>query len=67
MNMMKEYVQKFKAKVIFHTFLSSLYIMYVFCVHMYSYMPVSRTSLWTRSTVLCMRLDEALRKHDAVV
>ena len=26
--------------------------MYVFCVHMYSYMPVSRTSLWTRSTVL---------------
>ena len=26
--------------------------MYVFCVHMYSYMPVSRTFLWTRSTVL---------------
>ena len=26
--------------------------MYVFCVHMYSYIPVSRTSLWTRSTVL---------------
>ena len=24
----------------------------VFCVHMYSYIPVSRTSLRTRSTVL---------------
>ena len=26
--------------------------MCVFCVHMYSYIPVSRTSLRTRSTVL---------------
>ena len=26
--------------------------MYVFCVHIYSYIPVSRTSLRTRSTVL---------------
>ena len=26
--------------------------MVVFCVHMYSYIPVSRTSLRTRSTVL---------------
>ena len=33
--------------------------MYVFCVHMYSYMPVSRTSLWTRSTVLRRRLSAA--------
>ena len=33
--------------------------MYVFCVHMYSYMPVSRTSLWTRSTVLRRTLSAA--------
>ena len=33
--------------------------MYVFCVHMYSYMPVSRTSLWTRSTVLRRTLRAA--------
>ena len=26
--------------------------MFVFCVHMYSYIPVSRTSLRTQSTVL---------------
>ena len=29
--------------------------MYVFCVHMHSYMPVSRTSLWTRSTAVLRR------------
>ena len=28
--------------------------MYVFCVHMYSYIPVSRTSLRTRSNALTM-------------
>ena len=33
--------------------------MYVFCVHMYSYMPVSRTSLWTQSTVPRRRLSAA--------
>ena len=33
--------------------------MYVFCVHMYSYMPVSRTSLWTRSTILRRTLSAA--------
>ena len=31
----------------------------MFCVHMYSYMPVSRTSLWTRSIVLRRTLSAA--------
>ena len=40
--------------------------MYVFCVHLYSYMPVSRTSLWTRSTVLRRTLSAAAVRSLAI-
>ena len=39
--------------------------MHVFYVHMYSYMPVSRTSLWTRSTVLRRTLSAAVSAPSA--